>query len=373
MTKTKPQTKGAFSKAQTKAQTKALTAVFKKKRNTEPGIRHQGGRIYDSENGTSCHQCRQKTLEVKAGCKSCTLHFCPRCLSNRYNEEVDYVRHLPKWDCPKCRNICNCSNCRKKQGLQATGILANIAKSAGFGSVSQLLEKNPNVSVMSLSTKKNDDKKIKTKGRKNNGDREKGARGIVKKGVVKRGSKENSQRNKSGQTGKGDGAPGDENTFAATSAKATGYSGVDDASLKKRFRSLPAPVEPKIHSEGDSVDIPVGLDTVKLICALEFFSTFAGAIGLDDLSITGLAKDLLRTDAPGEALQGNGHVSSPLIDALVALKRIICNWFGGDEVDADGLAWDTCVFKSLRSLADLVSCLPLSPSLSLSLPLSPSW
>ena len=36
-------------------------------------------------------QCRQKTVEVKAKCSSCTMYFCPRCLLNRYGEEVDKV------------------------------------------------------------------------------------------------------------------------------------------------------------------------------------------------------------------------------------------------------------------------------------------
>lgn len=31
----------------------------------------------------------------------------------------------------------------QKRGLEATGILANVCKTAGFGSVSDLLEKNP--------------------------------------------------------------------------------------------------------------------------------------------------------------------------------------------------------------------------------------
>jgi len=37
-------------------------------------------------------QCRQKTVEVKAKCGSCTLYWCPRCLLNRYGEEVEAVR-----------------------------------------------------------------------------------------------------------------------------------------------------------------------------------------------------------------------------------------------------------------------------------------
>jgi len=32
----------------------------------------------------------------------------------------------------------------QKRGLEATGILANMSKAAGFTSVSQLLQKNPN-------------------------------------------------------------------------------------------------------------------------------------------------------------------------------------------------------------------------------------
>jgi hypothetical protein len=38
-------------------------------------------------------QCRQKTVEAKAKCGSCTMFFCPRCLLNRYGEEVDKVHH----------------------------------------------------------------------------------------------------------------------------------------------------------------------------------------------------------------------------------------------------------------------------------------
>ena len=115
----------------------------KKKRTANPGVRQQGGRIYDSENGSTCHQCRQKTIETKGKCTACTLFFCPRCLQNRYNEVVEAVNALPNWSCPRCRGLCNCSNCRKKAGLHATGILANVAKTAGFVSVSELLQKNP--------------------------------------------------------------------------------------------------------------------------------------------------------------------------------------------------------------------------------------
>ena len=66
-------------------------------------------------------QCRQKTVEGKAKCGSCTLHWCPRCLLNRYGEEVAAVHEKPGWACPRCRGDCNCSNCRKV--LAACGVV----------------------------------------------------------------------------------------------------------------------------------------------------------------------------------------------------------------------------------------------------------
>ena len=50
---------------------------------------------------------------MKAKCGRCTLHWCPRCLLNRYGEEVATVTRKPGWPCPRCRGDCNCSNCRK--------------------------------------------------------------------------------------------------------------------------------------------------------------------------------------------------------------------------------------------------------------------
>eukprot|EP00884_Botryococcus_braunii_P009655 jgi/Botrbrau1/18691/Bobra.0386s0019.1 len=115
----------------------------KKRRQNNPGIRVQGGRIYDSEKGTTCHQCRQKTVETKAKCGSCTLYWCPRCLLNRYGEDVEKVSAQAKWDCPRCRALCNCSNCRKKAGKEATGILSAISKAGGYNSVCDMLQKIP--------------------------------------------------------------------------------------------------------------------------------------------------------------------------------------------------------------------------------------
>ncbi|XP_057809572.1 uncharacterized protein LOC131023930 [Salvia miltiorrhiza] len=119
----------------------------KAKRNNSPGIRLVGGRIYDSVNGKTCHQCRQKTRDFTAACKNqknnkpCTIMYCHKCLLNRYGEKAEEVDALGEWSCPKCRSICNCSVCMKKRGHQPTGILIKTAKATGFSSVSEMLLK----------------------------------------------------------------------------------------------------------------------------------------------------------------------------------------------------------------------------------------
>ncbi|XWS37674.1 hypothetical protein CRYUN_Cryun19dG0065400 [Craigia yunnanensis] len=114
-------------------------------RNNSPGVRLVHGRIYDSQNGKTCHQCRQKTVDFAASCKrkikekQCTIHFCHKCLLNRYGEKAEEVALLNDWICPRCRGICNCSFCMKKRGRQPTGILVHAAKANGFASVSDML------------------------------------------------------------------------------------------------------------------------------------------------------------------------------------------------------------------------------------------
>ncbi|CAM0945829.1 unnamed protein product [Alopecurus aequalis] len=117
------------------------------KRNTCPGVRLVGGRIYDPENGKTCHQCRQKTTDFAVACKQprkkglCPIHFCHKCLLNRYGENAEEMTKEEAWTCPKCRGICNCSFCRKKKGETPTGILAHAAKASGHSSVHDLLIK----------------------------------------------------------------------------------------------------------------------------------------------------------------------------------------------------------------------------------------
>ncbi|KAD4888407.1 hypothetical protein R6Q59_034566 [Mikania micrantha] len=116
------------------------------KRNSNPGVRVVGGRIYDSQNGTTCHQCRQKTYAVYVSCKNqaktkpCTIKYCRTCLLNRYGEKVEDVLLLDKWDCPKCKGCCNCSICMKKRGHQPTGMVVQMAKAGGFSSVSDMID-----------------------------------------------------------------------------------------------------------------------------------------------------------------------------------------------------------------------------------------
>nr|POE46004.1 isoform 4 of cell division cycle-associated 7-like protein [Quercus suber] len=119
--------------------------ISKAKRTSCPGVRVKGNRIYDSENGKTCHQCRQKTRDFTAPCKNmnlnklCTINFCHKCLLNRYGEKAEDVAMLDDWKCPKCRGICNCSICMKRRGHKPTGQLVITARKTGYSSVSEML------------------------------------------------------------------------------------------------------------------------------------------------------------------------------------------------------------------------------------------
>lgn len=77
-----------------------------------PPPKRQKRRLIDKD-GTTCHQCRRKTSELKMRCcnrdgdKECRLYFCPRCLDIRYGIETDLS--CQDFHCPRCIGYCNCS------------------------------------------------------------------------------------------------------------------------------------------------------------------------------------------------------------------------------------------------------------------------
>merc|ERR1712241_307701 len=103
-----------------------------------------GSKVYNQKIGTTCHQCRQKTVDTKTICRSGECigvrgQFCGRCLEIRYGEDAKEALLDPNWKCPPCRNFCNCSICRNRKGKGATGILIQLAQSKGFDNVAAYL------------------------------------------------------------------------------------------------------------------------------------------------------------------------------------------------------------------------------------------
>uniref|UniRef100_A0A8C5QFZ4 Cell division cycle associated 7 like n=1 Tax=Leptobrachium leishanense TaxID=445787 RepID=A0A8C5QFZ4_9ANUR len=103
-------------------------------------------KIYDKIVGSTCHQCRQKTVDTKTvcrnlGCGGVRGQFCGPCLRNRYGEDVRTALLDPDWICPPCRDVCNCSYCRKRDGRCATGMLIHLAKFYGYDNVKEYLER----------------------------------------------------------------------------------------------------------------------------------------------------------------------------------------------------------------------------------------
>uniref|UniRef100_W5MEJ8 Zinc-finger domain-containing protein n=1 Tax=Lepisosteus oculatus TaxID=7918 RepID=W5MEJ8_LEPOC len=102
-------------------------------------------RVGNSElGGSTCHQCRQKTVDTKTTCRNPDCRgmqgqFCGPCLRNRYGEEVRDALLDPEWTCPPCRGICNCSFCRQRDGRCPTGILFPLAQYHGFKDVHSYL------------------------------------------------------------------------------------------------------------------------------------------------------------------------------------------------------------------------------------------
>ncbi|KAH7434196.1 hypothetical protein KP509_06G005100 [Ceratopteris richardii] len=97
--------------------------------------------------GITCHFCRQKTTEKKVLCRACVLAFCGPCLQNRHGEELEFELADDNWLCPKCRggcgpgckNCCNCTFCRKKQGLKPPKVTTRELQAHGFDNVHDYL------------------------------------------------------------------------------------------------------------------------------------------------------------------------------------------------------------------------------------------
>eukprot|EP00887_Chlorella_sp_A99_P003288 scaffold9.g3288.t1 len=70
------------------------------------GVRIQGGRVYDSKYGVTCHWCRQKTLEDHITCcredcgggRKLTISFCKLCLKNRHGEDIVQLARAAGFD-----------------------------------------------------------------------------------------------------------------------------------------------------------------------------------------------------------------------------------------------------------------------------------
>eukprot|EP01080_Neovahlkampfia_damariscottae_P002374 gene2374-2839_t len=101
----------------------------------------RGNKIYCRRYGTSCHQCRQKTIGRKTECSNCRSskgQFCNKCLKNRYGANIIDVFMNKSWICASCRGFCNCSLCFE----EPTGTLIYVAKKHGYQSVHHLLLEN---------------------------------------------------------------------------------------------------------------------------------------------------------------------------------------------------------------------------------------
>ncbi|XP_061860770.1 cell division cycle-associated protein 7 isoform X1 [Colius striatus] len=102
-------------------------------------------KVYNRAVGSTCHQCRQKTIDTKTNCRNPECvgvrgQFCGPCLRNRYGEDVRTALLDPTWRCPPCRGICNCSFCRQRDGRCATGVLVYLAKYHGYDNVHAYLK-----------------------------------------------------------------------------------------------------------------------------------------------------------------------------------------------------------------------------------------
>ncbi|KAF7361936.1 zf-4CXXC-R1 domain-containing protein [Mycena venus] len=102
---------------------------------------HQCGKKRDKEDSAHCSHIEVHSVakDRPAKTRRCHNKYCKPCLKNRYNEDLDTIKansatssaqsdrigESYDYKCPKCRDICNCSRCRKAKGLDPTGKFAN--------------------------------------------------------------------------------------------------------------------------------------------------------------------------------------------------------------------------------------------------------
>ncbi|TFK53602.1 hypothetical protein OE88DRAFT_1676860 [Heliocybe sulcata] len=154
-------TTASASGAGTKAKKPAVAKTALKPQQSNANEEFPDGFFY-------CHQCNKKRdnnivmqCTYYAGDNArharCRAKYCKICLKNRYGDDFDEIKargenSRPKghvkgsgyiFQCYRCRDICNCRNCRKAKGLEPTGNLTLAAKRSGAESAAAILGENP--------------------------------------------------------------------------------------------------------------------------------------------------------------------------------------------------------------------------------------
>ncbi|GAA5862951.1 hypothetical protein JCM8547_003631 [Rhodosporidiobolus lusitaniae] len=143
-------TRSTAAEESTQGTKKDAAEPVKKKAKKDNGLPklycHQDHQAHDLTTTTFLHCTAQKPTGKAKTLKQCGGKYCERCLSNRYGEDAAAINASgasSTWTCPSCRGICNCSSCRKKQGLEATGVLKGLVQENGASSAADLLSVMP--------------------------------------------------------------------------------------------------------------------------------------------------------------------------------------------------------------------------------------
>lgn len=117
-------------------------------------------RVTSVPSGAYCHQCRRNAKVKKMRCTSlktdghqCSYTFCERCIESRYvsnfvhssifiqdvavifrYSDIAFEVRSPDFVCPKCTDICNCTQCTRKRGEKyVSGVLSNRFQVEKYG------------------------------------------------------------------------------------------------------------------------------------------------------------------------------------------------------------------------------------------------